>query len=417
MKLWFTEIGEPLPFETDMRLHRYGMLTQALAAMGHDVTWWTSTFSHAAKRHVFGGDRDETFNGVRIRLLHGPGYRKNVSFARIRHQKHFAARFIAAAEREPSPHLLVAPIPTLEAAEMAMRFAKARGVPIVTDIRDEWPEEFVDLAPKPLRWMARLALTGAFRRLEYVCRSADGIIGMSRRQLDYGLRYSGRQEGPNDGVFPHGYSTQPVDPVKVREARGWWSGQGVREGAFVACFFGTIGRFFALDAVIEAARALERRNLDFQFVLCGEGSNLGKYRRQAAGLRSVIFPGWVGAPQIAALMELSAVGLAPYDSGTRMSLPNKPFEYFAGGLPVVSSIEGELTGVLAEHDCGVTYQARSPEALVSALTALYADRSRARDMGRNGRRLLDREYATEIIFEKLNGHLTRVAARGRDPSP
>lgn len=50
MKLWFTEIGEPLPNEKDVRLHRYGMLTKALAALGHDVVWWTSSFSHAVKK-------------------------------------------------------------------------------------------------------------------------------------------------------------------------------------------------------------------------------------------------------------------------------------------------------------------------------------------------------------------------------
>jgi hypothetical protein len=32
MRLLFTEIGEPLPMEADVRLHHYGVLTRALAS-------------------------------------------------------------------------------------------------------------------------------------------------------------------------------------------------------------------------------------------------------------------------------------------------------------------------------------------------------------------------------------------------
>ena len=186
---------------------------------------------------------------------------------------------------------------------------------------------------------------------------------------------------------------------------------GVREEAFVCCFFSTIGRFFSLETVIEAARNLAGGPGDFQFVLCGDGSSLERYRRQARGLHNVLFPGWVGAPEIAALMELSAAGLAPYRAGVRMSLPNKPFEYFAGGLPVVSSIDGELTALLARHDCGVTYPAHSSAALGAALVQLNSQRDHARQMGRNGRRLLESEFATQVIFEKLERHLTLVIER------
>jgi glycosyltransferase involved in cell wall biosynthesis len=130
----------------------------------------------------------------------------------------------------------------------------------------------------------------------------------------------------------------------------------------------------------------------------------------AHDLPSVIFPGWVDAPRIAALMEMSCVGLAPYAKNTRMSLPNKPFEYFSGSLPVVSSIQGELKALLEEHECGLTYEADSVDALSGILRKLYKDRALCSQMGARGRGLVDRQFSSAHIGRELSEHLSRVVA-------
>ena len=408
MKIWFTEIGEPLPFEKDVRLHRYGTFTQLLTKLGHEVTWWTSTFSHAKKAFVFSEDCERDFNGVKIKFIHGPGYRRNISVARFRHQADFSKKFYELArESKDKPDLIVSPIPTLEVANLAARLGVEFNVPVVTDIRDEWPEEFVDLAPKPIRPFAKLLLNGYFKRIDYICRNVQGIIGVSERQLNYGLKYAKRAQNDNDGVFPQGYSPDPLDAAKIEAATAWWTAQGVRKSAFVCCFFGTIGKFFNIETVIKAARILEK-DLDIQFVICGDGSSLPQLKKLAADTESVIFPGWVDGPQISSLMVMSKVGLAPYLRGSRMSLPNKPFEYFAGGLAVVSSIDGELTRILKDNDCGITYSPDSADELADALRTLYNSPEKCREMGQRARKLLEDEYATQKIAERMSQHFSRV---------
>jgi glycosyltransferase involved in cell wall biosynthesis len=407
MRIWFTEIGEPLPIEADVRLHRYGMLTRALASYGHDVVWWTSSFSHWAKRQICDRDSDFFVDGVKLRVLTGPGYRRNVSLQRIIHQRHFAKRFYQAARQCERPHLIISPVPTLEVAANAVSFAREYGIPILTDIRDEWPDEFVDLCPKPLKGLFRIFLCGYYKKIRDICRHADGILAMSRRQLDYGLKFAGRPEGINDALFPHGYSAQPVDPQKVATARQWWIDKGIKPEAFHCCFFGTIGNFFNLRTVIEAAKVLAKE-FSIQFILCGSGGSLEYYRKLASDTEEVIFPGWVDAPKIAALMEMSHVGLAPYAACTRMSLPNKPFEYFAGGLPVVSSIEGELRELLVEYDCGRTYRTDSVTELCAVLRELKWSEPLRKAMGIRARRLLEEKFSIETISSDFNNHLIRV---------
>jgi glycosyltransferase involved in cell wall biosynthesis len=408
MRIWITEIGEPLPIEPQARLFRYGLFTRYLARRGHEVTWWASTFSHMARTHVVPVEVDLMVEGVRLRLLPGPGYRRNVSLARVRHQRDFARQFVRRAQEEAPPDVLLSPIPTLEVAERAVQIGRARGFPVVVDVRDEWPEEFVDLTPRLVRPVTRLALAREFARARYACGNATALTGVSRRFLGYGLRMAGRSESARDGVFPLGYSLTPPDPARVADARQWWLAQGVDPSAAVFCFFGTIGQFFQLDTVVQVARAL-RATRRVQFVLCGTGDRLPVYQSAASGLDNVVFPGRVDEPRIAALMEMSLAGLAPYKKGSRMSLPNKPFEYFSGRLPVVSSIQGELTDLIADHGCGITYDADSVAELRAAVERLDDDRQEAREMGRRGRQLLEREFATDVIFERMARHFEAVA--------
>jgi len=414
MRIWFTEIGEPLPIEQDVRLHRYGQMTRSLAQFGHDVTWWTSNFSHAPKAFLRAQDSVETVDGVRLRILAGPGYRRNVSVARFRHQADFAAKFYSRASAENPPDLLVTPIPTIETAALAVRYAKERDVPVLVDIRDEWPDDLTNLAPPPLRPFGRVVLGSFYRRMAYACRNADAIIAVSERQLHHGLKYAGRPRGSQDAIFPHGYSAEPLPREKQSAALQWWRQRGVREEAFVCCFFGRIGKFFDLGTVIRAAAVLARQ-FDVQFVLCGDGSSLSRFQRMAAGNPAVLFPGWVDAPKIAALMEISDVGLAPYAAAAgSMSLPNKPFEYFSGSLPVVSSIQGELRSVLESNDCGRTYAADSVEELTASLRGLLLDPSACAEMGRRARRLLEQEYTAESIFKRAHHHFLAIGAKERN---
>lgn len=411
MKIWFIEIGEPLPIEPDARLYRYGMMTRALAARGHEITWWTSGFSHTARRQVCPEDRNLKVDGVNLRILMGPGYKKSVSFGRIRHQRNFAEKFYQAAKKIASPDILISPIPTIEATEAAILYGRESGVPVVVDIRDEWPDEIVDLAPGFLRGVARIILKKYFERTAFICRNADGIIGVSKSYLDYGLSFAGRRAGAHDRVVPIGYSAAPLDAEKLDKSKAWWISRGIDPYAFVCCFFGTLGNFFAIETVIEAARVLSRE-FPIQIVLCGDGSRLDKYRKMSAGLDAVLFPGWVDAAKIAGLMALSRVGLAPYAANTKMSLPNKPFEYFAGGLPVVSSIQGELKSVLAQYNCGRTYHADSVKELCAVIRELNASEVLRKTMGRNARLLLEEQYSIEKIagdFEQYLSNLIRCS--------
>src|SRR5688572_32188147 len=251
MHVWFFELGEPLPFVPGQRLLRYGELTRLLAAKGHRVTWWAADFLHQTRTHVGAPDSRVNSDGVEIVLAHGPGYRRNVGLARLRHVAAHARSVKRLIADEPPPDVIVCAMPTIETCAVVREYAQRHGVPWIVDVRDEWPEDYVRWLPAPLRPLGRLALTSKFRALEHVCAAATAIAAVSERQLEYGLSFAGRPRGPLDMVFHTGARAEPCDPAALKKYVAEWRERGLSKDSFNCVFSGTMSPSRPLTPLID----------------------------------------------------------------------------------------------------------------------------------------------------------------------
>ncbi len=415
MKIWLTEIGEPLPVDAGARLMRCGLLAQTLAARDHEVTWWASTYDHARKtyRRSAAGTVSPSPH-LRLELLHASGYRRNVSLARIRHHRTIARQFTARADAVPPPDLLYCCVPTLELTEAALRYAKTRGIPVVVDIRDKWPDIFVDALPAPMRAIGRLLLHSEFRRARYVFENAATILAVSDGYLDWGLRHAARPRRSWDAVFPHAYPRPTLDAAAAARSRGELEALGVDQRRVVCAFVGSFGRTYDLGTVIDAARLLQRAGRDdVQFVLAGDGEQRAAWQAQAAGLPNVVLTGWISGDAIAVLLGMARLGLAAYARHAPQGLPIKLFEYLSAGLPVVSSLGGETERFLKDSACGVTYAAGDALALAALLQQLVADDTARREMSRRALARYNAEFSAQQVYGRLADHLERLTPSTR----
>lgn len=415
MNVWLITVGEPLPIDPGKpRLLRAGLLAEMLNASGHQVTWWTSTFDHWRKRHRYVGDnRVEVNPGYVLRLLRGYGYGSNVSLSRLIDHRQIARKFRdqsrARMNAGDRPDLILCSFPPIELAREAARFGREFGVPVALDVRDLWPDIFINLAPDLLKPLARSALTPYFNMTREACREAAAILGITEPFVDWGVNYAGRARSPLDRAFPMAYPSAPPSEDEEQKAMQHWRAQGVTpdDGTFTAVFAGTLGRQFEFEPMIEAAKALP----DIRFVICGTGDRFDYLRDLAKDAPNVMLPGWVGAAEIWTLMRIAQVGLAPYhdEESFTQSLPNKPLEYLSAGLPVVSSLPGALASLLFTKDCGVTYANRDGGALRTALEELRANPARREEMARNAKATYDEQFRAENVYSQMIAHLQDVA--------
>lgn len=418
MRFWLITIGEPLPTDGEGdRLLRTGLLAERLLKAGHEVVWWSSGFDHIRKRHRSSiAGSVAVSSGLTLKLLASSGYRQNVSFQRLMDHRQLAASFRKEAPTCPLPDLILCSWPTLELCDEAVAYGQARQIPVILDIRDMWPDVLVNVVPSLVRPLARLCAAPLYRMARRSCQNSTAITAITDGCIDWARGLADMTREVQDRAFPLAYREKSPSDAEQTEAASFWGKQGVlKDGKLTACFFGTFGRQFELDTMLQAARLLHKANAPIQFVLCGAGPELQHCRTQAADLPNVLLPGWVNAAQIWTLMRTSSVGLAPYRStfDFRMSIPNKSIEYLSAGLPVVSSLQGTLANLLDRNQAGLTYSNDSPSQLAAGLQRLHAEPGTREALSRNATALYRRQFVAETVYDEMVDYLSQFVSQQR----
>jgi glycosyltransferase involved in cell wall biosynthesis len=421
LRIWLVTIGEPLPLGVSKgdRLHRTGQFARFLAAQGHSVLWWTSTFDHFRKVHHFESDTTTAVSpNLSVRALKGCGYSRNISLSRFKDHIQIARSFAAIAEKCESPDIIVAALPTVELCRACTEYGKFHGVPVILDMRDMWPDLFVDAVPRVARPIARLLLSPLYRQAREACNGATAIIGITEEFVEWGLRRGARKRGPLDRTFPLAYEGTVPPAEKLDAADRFWDELGVlkNDSTVNVCYFGNVGVQLDLAHIIEAARVLNRGQRPIKVVLCGRGERLEEYRRQAKDLPNVLLPGWVDGSQIWSLMGRSAAGLDPLPNRYDFlaTINNKAVEYLSAGLPVISSPRsGVLCKLLTDESCGVSYSAGSATELVETMERLIGDKPGLAAMSARAKVVFERLFLAESVHKRMAEFLSEVVSHTR----
>ena len=413
MRIWLITVGEPLPTDgANVRLLRTGILANMLESSGHHVVWWSSTMNHTAKEQRASEDTTLTPTPrLQIKLLHAVGYRRNISLRRFLNHRGVARKFAVYARREEEPDVILCSFPTIELSKAAVTYGNERGIPVVLDVRDLWPDVFVKVIPSILRPLARVLLYGMFRDTRTVFGRSQSVVAVSQQYLEWGLQYANREMSAHDRVFPLGYERPSVTDDQLQRAERRMTTCGVDPSKVICWFVGVFGWTYDLETVIDAARRLPSPDRDrVQFVFSGDGDYRQAWMARASDLGNVVFTGWIDAAELAYLADVSSIGLAAYAASAPQGLPNKIFEYLSAGLPIVSSLRGETESLLAKHSCGLCYNPGDHKSFFAALSRLIEDSDLRERMGRCGQELFESQFSTERIYLSMRDHLTQIAS-------
>jgi len=123
--------------------------------------------------------------------------------------------------------------------------------------------------------------------------------------------------------------------------------------------------------MLSLAERLARESVPIRLVIAGSGPLCGPVvDAQARFPDHVIFLGRVPFVDLEPILSICDVGLMPYRRGSTVEMPDKFYDYIASGLPMLTSIRGEVGQILLEEGCGAVYEAESSESLYSTLVGL-----------------------------------------------
>lgn len=418
LTVWLLQTGEPLHVDAgDARPMRAMNLADALVAAGHRVVVWSSAFYHQQRTHRARAlTRVVVADRLEYRLVPSPGYRRNIGPGRLWDHAVLGRQLARALAAEGAPpDVGFIGYPPIETAAVMARWLRARGVPSLLDVKDQWPSLFVEPLPGALRPVGRLALAPYFALARRAMRDATGLAAMADGMLQWALAFAGRARGPHDAVAPLTSPRPRPSDAALAAAEAWWDAQGVRaDGRPRLCFVGSHTRSFDFATVAAMAARLAERpgGSPCEFVIAGDGDQSAAWRALAAGLPNVRFPGWIDAAQLHALAPRCQGFLAPYVTSENFetNLPNKVLDALALGLPLLTPLGGEVGRLLEAHGVGRRYAAGDAAALGAAVEALLADAPARAAMAARGRALYAERFTYEAVYGALVRHLEGLAA-------
>jgi glycosyltransferase involved in cell wall biosynthesis len=162
-------------------------------------------------------------------------------------------------------------------------------------------------------------------------------------------------------------------------------------------FAGRLVRPKGVDVLVRAAR-----DVDAEFVICGDGRELEPMRSLAAELgvqERVRFRGWLDAEQLAEELANASIVVVP-------SVWPEPFglvgiEGQAAGRPAVASSTGGIPDWLEDGVSGLCVPPGDSRRLAQALNELLADPQRRRAMGIAGKQAVAARFSAETHLRAL----------------
>ena len=304
------------------------------------------------------------------------------------------------------PDVVIATSPQFLVTLSGWALSRLKGVPLVTEIRDLWPDSIVAVGAS----RANSPLVRGLRGLErLIYKHSDLVISVTRSFIPL-LRERGARRiafisnGADPAAFP-----AFADRANVRTRYGL----GER---FVASFVGTLGMAHGLEVVLDAAEALRERK-DVLFWLVGEGARRAALEAEARrrGLENVRFEGQVpreNIPDVLAASDAALVLLRP-DPLFETVLPSKMFEAMAASCPVILGVRGESRMLLEESGGGVAIEPGSGAALAGAVQALAADPEDRRRKGALGRAYVTANLSHDALAREYAAALQDVVETSR----
>ena len=414
MLIWIFQTGEPLHCdEGNPRPMRAMNLANKLASRGHHVVIWSSAFYHQEKSH-----RCKKFSSItisqhiQINLIPTVGYSKNIGLLRLVDHAQLAIKLNGMLKSFSGelPDLAFIGFPPIEAAYVLTKWLKKKSIPSILDIKDQWPQIFIDKFPNILKPLASLIFSPYFVLSKFAFTNATVICSMSNSFVNWALLFAGRDRKLSDMVIPLAAPNAVISKSELDLAREWWNERGVNDSIKIRLsFIGSISPAFDFIPIRDLAKRFYDEKIECQIVICGHGSELSAVEEMMSSLPNVLLPGWIDQPKINILYSQTTAALAPYINISNFTdnIPNKVIDCFSFSLPLITSLDGEVKSIISEYNVGSHYS--NAEDLYKSVKKLISDSEYRELQSKNSRSLYEGEFDFDTVYDGLVDNIEQIS--------
>jgi len=300
------------------------------------------------------------------------------------------------------PDVIIATSPQLLVGMSGWWLSKIKGLPLVMEIRDLWPESIIASGVGNQKSVLSHTLTAIS---DFLYRNSSHIVVVTpafkrdieeKYDIDPG-KISIVENGVETDLFtPEGDQDIVKQDLALKEK-------------FVVSIIGTFGLAHGLSTVLDAAEDLRDEYPNIVFMFVGEGADKGRLLDMARnrGLSNVLFKPQQPREEIPAYIRASDICLVLLKKAPvfKTVIPTKMLEFMSCRCPVILGVNGQARQLVEEARAGIYVEPENSDALRNAIIRLYNDAKPRDALGSNGRSYivnrLSRKRTAETYIEVL----------------
>lgn len=334
---------------------------------GHDVTVITSPYDKSDIEAFKGVTQQFSVEGIKVIVLNVPQSNKDSTLKRIFRFLQYivlAVYYVFKLRYD----IAVASSGPITVGFLGLVAKKIRRKKFVFEVRDMWPEGSVQLGVLRNKWLIKLSYW--FEKTCY--KNAHLIVACSE-----GMKQDIYERFHYDKIIvvPNACDTQFFAPFITAPKPEAYANKRL------VVYAGSLGVMDHCMQIMEAARLLDRTVYpDVLFLIIGDGVErkmMEAYKAEHQ-LDHVLFLGLIPKTEVAPLLVNAVCSIVCFKNVPVLNTvsPNKMFDAFAAGVPIVQTTQGWIKHLLEMHPAGVTVQPDHPQEMFAAIETYLRDSRR-----------------------------------------
>ena len=352
---------------------RVELVMEHLRSRGYECTYITGDYSHFTREKytidIPGGEQVPTLP-----------YRKNMSVARLLSHRLFAFHAFRRV-RQLKPDILYVMVPPNSLSLRAASYKKRHpGTRVLLDLYDLWPETFPDSMIKKLAALPfavwQWERDRGIRKADLIYSECNLYREVLKKQL------AGKQVRTLPICREHITAHQPL--------------KAPEDGALNLCYLGSIGSLLDFDVLMGLMKEiLPLRPVNLRIIGDGETRERLVAEAKALGVHVAYYGKIYDAEGRQKIFDQCHLGVNIMKKDVCVGLTMKSMDYFAGGLPVLNTIEGDTRELVARYNAGIEVDRSDLAATARRVAAMTGEENVA--LRRNTLRMFEDHFSSDHV--------------------
>jgi glycosyltransferase involved in cell wall biosynthesis len=315
------------------------------------------------------------------------------------------AAILGTAKATRADMLMVRDLPLAPTAILAARLLR---IPVVLDMAENYPA-----------MMRSLWDVGVHRRTDFLVRNPAVVAAVERwvlARVDHTLVVV---EESRDRLHALGVAADRITVVSntpsLSRLRELTPKRHTDAERLELIYLGLLEAPRGIAVLLDAIARVREAGINLRLTVLGDGRERRNFEERARSLsldtETVRFLGRVPYGEAVRFLQTAAVGVVPHSANEswNTTIPNKLFDYMAGGLAVLTSNAKPAARVVEESEAGLVFRDRDVSDCAAAIQRLADPEFRAR-CGTAGRRAVTERFHWELDAARMHAAIARVMA-------